>query len=460
MEYTKLMADYTVDLKYEELPRDVIEQAKLLTLQVIGVSLGSCPIGQAKRAIAMVKDNDGKPEATIWGDGTKVPCEDAAFANGTMADILDWEDCSWTGHPSAGAIPAAFTVGEMTKASGKDYISAVVAGYEVYQRIAMSVQPSMERRPKGWGLVSWQIYSAVVPAAKLLQLSKDKMAQALGITLYQVNVTAGKHAAPPMGKSDVYHYAHGFNARDGITSALIAQSGIDGMYDSLDGHDGYWAQVSDRCDWSWCEKGLGKDYLIMETLFKHWPANMWIQGPLDALDALWQEHKFKPDDVAEITLDPKTNMIMNYMPEGYPGLLDAEFSVPYCFAVYLLDPNPGPNWYAEEKLKDPKVLEIASKVKGVGATKTPYDYFEIFQAGSFPEITVEVTLKDNRKLTKSLRFPKGHPKNRLTYDEYKERFRRAASFALEPDKIEKAIDKILKLEDLTDISEVAELTHN
>jgi 2-methylcitrate dehydratase PrpD len=451
-----------VDLKYEDLPKEVVEQAKLLTLHTLGVSLGSYPIGQAKRAIALVKDQGGKKESTVIGDGTRVPCTNAAFVNGTMADILDWEDCSWTGHPSAGAIPAAFAVAEATNASGKEFIASVVAGYEVYQRIAMAVQPSTERRVKvrSWGLVSWQIYSAVIPAAKLLKLDRDRMAQALGVAYYLVNIPASKHAAASFGKSDVYHYAHGFNARNGVLSALVAKSGIDGMYDSLDGDNGYWALVSDQCDWSWYEKGLGRDYLIMETLFKHWPANMWIQGPLDALDALVKEHKIRSDDVSEITLSPVIDMIMTYRPEGYPALLDAEFSVPFCFASYLLEPDPGPNWYAEEKFRDSRILELASKVKGTGPTVTAYDNFGIFWKGSFPEVTVEITLKNGKKFSKSLRFPKGHPKNRLTYDEYKDRFRRAASFALKPEKIEKAIDRILKLEEVNDMSEIGELMHN
>ena len=322
MEYTKLMAGYTADLKYEDLPQEVVEQAKLLTMQTLGAGLASYPTGQSQRAIAMTKAQGGKTESTLLGDGTKVPCTEAAFVNGSMADILDWEDCSWTGHPSAGAIPVALAMGEATKASGKDYITSVVAGYEVYQRIAMSVQPSPEwmAKVKSWGLASWQIYSAVIPAAKLLKLSKDKIAQSLGVAIYQTAVPMNKHANPPMGKSDVYHYSHGFNARDGIVSALIAQSGIDGMYDSLDGDDGYWAQVSDKVDWSWYEKGLGEDYLIMETLFKHWPANMWIQGPLDALDALVKEYSITACDISEITLNPTTGMTMTYSPDGYAEL--------------------------------------------------------------------------------------------------------------------------------------------
>jgi 2-methylcitrate dehydratase PrpD len=353
-------------------------------------------------------------------------------------------------------------MGEATKGSGKDYITSVVAGYEVYQRIAMSVQSSPEwmAKVKSWGLVSWQIYSAVIPAAKMLKLSKDKIAQSLGVAIYQTAIPMNKHANPPMGKSDVYHYAHGFNARDGIVSALIAQSGIDGMYDSLDGDDGYWAQVSDKVDWSWYEKGLGEDYLIMETLFKHWPANMWIQGPLDALDALVKENNIKTDDISEITLNPTTGMTMTYSPDGYAGSLDAQFSVPYCFAVYLIDPVPGPGWFADDKFKNPKVLEIASKVKGVGPVVTPFEQFYEFWEGSFPEITVEVSLKDGKKFSKTLRFPKGHPKNRMSRDEIKDRFRLQASVILKPDRVEKAIDAILNLENVTDMSEVGELMHN
>ncbi len=67
------------------------------------------------------------------GERTKVSCIQAAFANGTLADILGWEDCSWTAHPSANAIPAALAIDERLSASGRDYITSIVAGYEVYQ---------------------------------------------------------------------------------------------------------------------------------------------------------------------------------------------------------------------------------------------------------------------------------------------------------------------------------------
>jgi len=91
----------------------------------------------------MVQRRGGVAEATVWGsDGRKVPVQEAAFANGTMADIVDWEDCSWTGHPSAGAIPVAMAVAEACRQSGQDYLTAVVAAHGGYQRVAMAAQPS------------------------------------------------------------------------------------------------------------------------------------------------------------------------------------------------------------------------------------------------------------------------------------------------------------------------------
>ena len=460
MSYTQTLADYTAYLKYGDLPKDVIEQAKLLTLHTVGVSLASYPTGQAKRAIALAKSwGSGQKESTLFGDGTKVSSVNAAFANGTMADILDWEDCSWTGHPSANAIPGTLALAEAIKATGKEYILAVIGGWEAYQRIAMAVQPSDDWGflKKGWGLTSWEIYAAAMPAAKLLKLSKEKMNQVIGIA---GALTPIVNAKVHRTLSDFYHYQHGFTCRDGVASALVAQSGIDTLYDFLDEEDGYWCTISDQCGWDWYTKGLGKDFTIMETLFKHWPTNMWIQTPLDTLDALMRRDKIKVGDIAEILVSPQFEYRMGYKPEGYKSITEAEFSIPYCLAVYLLDPEPGPNWYDKERFRDQKVLELAGKIKGTGPTQGLHASFKMMRVGSFPEVTIKVTLKDGKNFTNTLRFPKGHPKNRLSYDEFKDRFRRAASFAMKPKKIEEAIETILDLENVRDMSTFGKVLHD
>ena len=106
------------------------------------------------------------------------------------------------------------------------------------------------------------------------------------------------------------------------------------------------------------------------------------------------------------------------------------------------------------------MLEIASKVKGVGPVVTPFEQFYEFWEGSFPEITVEIFLKNGTKFSKTLRFPKGHPKNRMGWDELKDRFRLQASVVLKPERVEKAIGAIRNLENIDDMSEIGNLMHN
>lgn len=153
-EYTKILADYAAGLKYEELPVDVVEQAKKIILHTIAVSIASSNMSPTVNAAAVAAARRSGPDATIWGaKGVRVSPSDAVYANGTAADVLDWEDCTWTGHASAGAIPASFAYGEQKHADGREVITAIVAAYEVYQRIAMAVQPRLRHLPRpGTGL--------------------------------------------------------------------------------------------------------------------------------------------------------------------------------------------------------------------------------------------------------------------------------------------------------------------
>ncbi len=464
MSYTEILSAYAARLRYDDLPPEVVARARQLTLHVLGVSLASLPMEQATKVTTMVQSKGGVPEATVWGsDGGKVPADEAALANGTLADLLDWEDCSWTGHPSAGAIPVALAMGEKLDSSGTDYLTSVVAAFEVYQRIAMAVQPTRERwgSGRGWGLVSWQVYAPVVAAAKLMGLDADGVVKALGAAYYQVIMTAGKHTGGAgVGASDIYHYAHGFCNRNGICAAQMAELGFDGMTDSLDGPDGLWAQVSDRVDWSWHDRELGSRYLILETLLKHWPANMWIQGPLDALDALCREHDLGPDRVdriAEIVVSPTIPMIMENPIGRYDGVLDAQFHLPYCFAAYLLDREAGQHWFDADHRSDPAIHRLADRVTSAGRSLAPFEAFEIFWTGSFPLVGVTVTLDDGRTLARRLRYPKGHPRNPFTWDETERLFRHAVADVLDEAATERIIELVGDLEAQPDLHELARL---
>lgn len=467
MTYTATLSDYTASLRFDDIPPEVVEQVKQLTLHVLGVSLASLDMEQAPKVTAFVQAKGGSAEATVWGsDGRKVPADEAALANATLADLLDWEDCSWTGHPSAGAIPAAFAVAEKLASSGADYVTAVVAAYEVYQRIAMAVQPTRSQWGSGvgWGLVSWQVYSAVIAAAKLMGLDSRGVAQAIGAAHYQTIMTASKHiGGPDSGASDIYHYAHGFCARNGVCAAMMAELGFEAMTDSLDGPNGLWRQVSDQVDWSWHDRELGSRYLIMETLFKHWPANMWVQGPLDCLDELCTEHNIGPADldrIRNIDVSPTIPMIMENSTGTYAGVLDAQFHLPYCFAAFLLDRTPGEHWFNEASRENPELHRLAERVSSSGEVLTPFEAFEVFWTGSFPEVTVRIERDDGTEVRHTLRYPKGHPQNRFSWDESETFFRHAAAGVLDASRADEIIELVRTLEDAPNLDRLAALVSN
>ena len=124
-------------------------------------------------------------------------------------------------------------------------------------------------------------------------------------------------------------------------------------------------------------------------------------------------------------------------------------------AMYLLIPVPGPNWFDLSMLRDPKVLELAAKVKpGKSSPDIINLCFKGFQRGEFPMKTVTITTKDGKTYSESMDCHPGHPRNMMSHEEFCDRFRIEAAPTLDADKIEKAIEALSHLEDCEDVAEL------
>ena len=457
--YTAMLSEYIAGIQYEQLPQEVLDQVKRLTLHVIGASIGALPIEQTQKTINMVYAKGGVGEATVWGsDGKKVPAREAAFANGAISDIMDWEDCHWTGHASAGAVPVALAMGEKLKLSGKDYMTAGVAGFEGYTRIAMAVQPSKEFLKVGsrWGLVSWQIFAASLAAAKAEKMNAHQIQQVLGASMYNAFAPCNRHS-DGLGKSDIYHFSHGYCARNGVVAAEITKLGFDNCTTALDGPNGYWHKVSDQQDTSWYTKEFGTHWYICDTYLKHWPTNMWVQTPMEALDEIMKRRPFKLDEVEKIRISPIVPMICNDYSKSTLSPLDAQFSIPYCLTAYILDHTMSAKWFSKEMRHNETLMNASKLYEFFGPTKNPTDCFDEFKAGSFPEVTVEVYFKDGSCESKTMRYPKGHPLNNFTLPEQYDHFRLCCKPYMPAEQIEKIITMVDKLEEMDDVNKLAEL---
>ena len=460
MNNSAALSQFAVNLKYEDIPAEVIEMAKKMAIQTIGAALASKEMDFTQSVLDFSKKySSGPADATLMLDGRKTSLLGAVFANSIISDNIDWEDCSWTGHPSAGLVPAALALAEARGKSGKDFLTAIIAGFEVYQRIAMVIQPPRGFKANiGWGLTSWQIFASCAPAAKMMDLTAEQYEQALGIAAVLMAVP---NSLVHFTMSNIYHYQHGFCAQDGVLSAMLAEHGVDGMTGAFDGENGFGQHhLVSAQEIEWYQKDLGTRYLIMDTLLKHWPTNMWVQASLDIMDAFMKEDGITADDIDEIIVDPPTQMRMTLRPEVYEKIIEAQYSIPYCIAALLLDPTPGAQWYTAERMHDPELLALASKVRpGPSNEQDLQVSFNTFQDGDFVDKTITVKCKDGRVLTRSCNYPKGHPKNQMTMDEVCERFRVQTRNALTPERAEEILDTLRNIENMDDMSHIGEILH-
>ncbi|MDR1520866.1 MAG: MmgE/PrpD family protein [Planctomycetota bacterium] len=461
--YTAQLTELLCDLRYSDIPADVVEQVKKLTLHVVGVSIASAPTEQCRNSIELVQSRGGVEEATVWcSKGRKAPIENAAFANGTMTDILDWEDCSWIGHPTPSAIPVCLGFAERDQKPGRDYILNMVACLEGYTRAGMAMQPTAAYVKDGFRfpLLSVSVLCSAIAAAKCLGLDKDKkkFEQVFGALSYHMQVPTNKHAHLE-NMSDIWHYGQGIACRNGVEAAMMTAQGFDNCYAALDDWDGLWKMISDRHRPEWYTKDWKKAWYTNEIVMKHWPINIWVEAPVDGMAALYNKHRFAMKNVKAVRISPPANILVANYAKSARGMLDAMFNIAYCCTVYLMKPdNPGYDWFTPEMRNSGELIEFTKKFTYPGEPAITYDHFVKFMGtGEFPEVTVEVELDDGAVYKETLRYPKGHPRNNFTLDECGDHFRRCCEPFLDAKKIEKFVDAIRNLEKVDNMRPIAEL---
>ena len=451
------ISNYLANLKFEDIPAEVVERAKIILLHTVGAALAAKNSDVAKKAdtLAVTANNGIGGVVSRWAGEGKLSAVNAAMLAGVLADALDWEDCSRTGHPSAAVIPVALVTAEERHKSGKELITAIVGAYELYQRIADSVEPDAEKRKNGWGLTSWQIFASTLAAAKIYGFDARKIDQAIGMAIEHSTIPASYHGTT---MSDFYHYEYGYRARDGVIIAKAVEKGIHNQRDMLDvdGDSGYFSAMTKEPKPELLTKDLGNTWMIMDTLLKPWPANMWVQSALQAVTELVDANGIKVEDIAEIVVDPAVKNRMDCPAEGWTSVTHAQFSIPFVIASWLLDRVPGAQWYAKEKLSDSAVIALASKVKaGPSEAQCPRGSFDLFRAGDFPVRTVTIKTADGNEYTTSCGKHPGHPHNMFTAEEAAKRFRVQAAPVLEGEKLEQAIKAIVNVENVADVAELA-----
>ena len=452
---TEVLGHYIADADFSDFSEAVIKKAKLCILDSIGCILGGYASEPGRKVADLMRDLGGH-DATILGSNMKAALPNAALANTYMANVLDYDD-TYHGHPGCTILPPALAGGEMTGASGKDLLTAVIVGYEVHSRVARAMYEAPETIDKISG-VACQTFGSAASASKILSLPASGILDALGIAgatapVQSNSKTGGAENVPPTMKVGFYACSS-----VGAMSALMAKRRIDGPHNILDGDTGFWRMIgAERCEFDELTRELGQEYEILNVAFKPYSCCRWFHSSLDALLSLVREHGVTIENMRKMkaeTMGGKRDL--DYMKNPHPAnFVAAEFSLPYSMAVALAGLNPGPDWISEKAMSDKIILETAAKAECSFLRKSS-------GTGSADEVhkwpaTVELVLKDGSNFSNSVEYPKGAPRNRLTDEELTAKFVRLATHVITEETARMAVKMINRLEKIEEVGELTTL---
>lgn len=300
MEYSKALAEYITKLSYNDLGNEVASSAKMHLLDTIGNILGARYMPWSGMVAGLVEANGGANQSTVMGYEGRYPAMMAALANGTMAHGIDADDSgarpSWA-HPGSCIVPAAYAVAEAEGSSGKELITALVAGYEVNCRIDSAIYPGLRNRGfHATGVVG--TFGAAVAAGKLMELNEEQMVNALGLAGIQA---AGLEEWLTSGDMSKRLHA-GKAAMNGVLAAQLARVGYTGPSTVFEGRYGIMSTHADHYDLSRLTEGLGTNYKILACKFKPYACCHELCPPITMALELQKKHRIRPDYIVKIRI--------------------------------------------------------------------------------------------------------------------------------------------------------------
>jgi 2-methylcitrate dehydratase PrpD len=417
MSATRRLAEYASQQRYDDIPTEVIAQAKRAIRDSIACLLGGAalPLGREMRHLFLTMAADG--DATVAGSKRRVTAPMASLINGYLANLFDYDDTlGGIAHPGATVVAPALAMAEQGRATGKDFLAAVVVGYDVCARVTAATVPSFERSKQVRGLGPWQVFGAVTVAGRLLDLEAEAMARAFGLAAMNAPVPVwGKmyEERPLTSLKNNFGWA----SMAGVLGALYAAEGLDGHHEILDGETGFWAMAgSDRCDYDVLTANLGSHYSVGDISFKPYPSCRHTHSALDAVRLIMNDHPDRMDTVVRVALrsSSKIHCFADCEPKTF---IDAQYSLPYLVAVLLRGVPPGYRWLDKSPWRDPSVLEMASNVS-VGIDPDA----EADLMRGYMRMTAQVHFADGESVESQVMYPRGDPRNPLSDDDLNEKF--------------------------------------
>jgi 2-methylcitrate dehydratase PrpD len=432
-------------LRYEDLPHDAVQWAKVGILDTIGVTLAGS-MDPCATIVSGVLPSGGP--SLLVGTSRRVGPLDAALVNGAASHALDFDDCNNTmaGHPSAPVLSALFALADETGASGREFITAYVAGFETECKISLGV--NLYQYTRGWHPTgTLGVFGAAMACAKLLKLDEQRTAVALAIAASfssGIKSNFGTYVKP-------LHVGH--SARNGLFAALIARDDYTASPVAFEHKQGYFEVFNGAGNYD-VEKILpawGKPFDIVEPGIgiKQYPCCASTHPAIDAMLKLVRTHDVKPTAVERIQSWTHKRRLEHTNRPDPQSTKDAKFSVQYCLARALLDRKVVIEHFEGDAYKDPGTRRLTALVEAAVYTT------EQFPADNHFGAEVKVTLRGGTVLAERVESAAGRTSaDPLPADKLREKFENCARRALVPERVAAVYAIIQDFERLQDVRAV------
>ena len=315
---SRQLARWVTGLRYEDLPPEVVDRAKGLTLQALASALLGSQLPAGRQAVELVTREEGGAAAgvTVMVDGARATKAGAVFANAEL--ILaggKWDTFRMLLHPGTCIVPCAFAAAQAEGASGRDLVTGLAAGYEVMERMAADFIPTMMARGFHAGPV-FGIFGAAVAAAKIMRLTEDETTNAIGLcaSLAGSNLEARGLRESAAARNAMLAVAL---ARQGRAAGEAALEGDAGFYHAYAGNnrgDLTYSFVGDtRASLDALTTGLGEEWLLLETLYRIYSTAGYNIAHVDVTARLCEEHDITYEDVDRV------EAVVNWLETQYPS---------------------------------------------------------------------------------------------------------------------------------------------
>lgn len=437
MRSTDTVLRFIEQTEWNDLPSEVQHQSKRCLLDLIGALVAGTATPVARLMADFVAESYAGHEATVLTGAQRSSAVGAALANGFAANALDIDDGyrRIKGHPGACVLPALLAAVERCGAvPGKDFLAALVVGYEVGIRAGL-IRHALYSTYHSSG--SWGAIAAAAAAGKVLGLKGDVLRQALGTAEYHAPIAPMMKGitTPSMGKDSI-----GWGTMVGLASVLMAEKGFTGVEPLFS--DTPRSELVVR---------LGEQYEIMNLYFKPYACCRWAQPAVAGSLEIARGHNLLMDDIQEIRV--YTFQAASELSREHPqSTEDAQYNMAFPVAAALMDGQLGPQQVLPPRIYDPALLALADRVR---VTVRP-EYEAAFPDKAYAD--VEILTRDGSVLHTGRKEAIWEPPDTLpTDDELQQKFSWLASPVLGQARAAAVLDMVWSLEHVDDVGALIKL---